>query len=110
MGATGTVRTSCVARTVPAVGLFRHKQTSSLCIITDHEQDDLGEDAVNAWSTCEAGEPEAAAVARSQETRLSDGCLPVGRAASAAKKAHRVGEALVIAACHSWPLRHSCKS
>jgi len=75
-----------------------YKQTSSLCIITGHEQDDLGEDAVNAWSTCEAGEPEAAAVAGSEETRLSDGCLPVGRAeaASAAKKAHHVGEALVI--------------
>jgi len=74
---------------VPAVGLFRHKQTSSLCIIRGHEQDDLGEDAVNAWSTCEAGEPEAAAVAGSEETRLTDGCLPVGRseAASAAKKA-----------------------
>ena len=58
----------------------------------------IGEDAVNAWSTCEAGEPEAAAVAGSEETRLSDGCLPVGRAeaASAAKKAHHVGEALVI--------------
>ena len=67
---------SCPYRTVPAVGLFRHKQTSSLCI-TGHEQDDLGEDAVNAWSTYEAGEPEAAAVAGSEETRLSDGCIPV---------------------------------
>ena len=42
----------------------------------------------------QAGEPEAAAVAGSEETRLSDGCLPVGRAeaASAAKKAHHVSE------------------
>ena len=72
------------------------------------QQDDLDEDAVNAWSTCEPGEPEAAAVAGSEDTRLSDGCLPVGRAeaASAAKKAQHLGEALVIAACHSWPLRH----
>ena len=53
---------------------------NKLCIITGHEHDDLGEDAVNAWSTCEAVEPEAAAVAGSEETRLSDGCLPVGRA------------------------------
>ena len=54
------------------------------------QQDDLDEDAVNAWSTCEPGEPEAAAVAGSEDTRLSDGCLPVGsaEAASAAKKAH----------------------
>jgi len=72
------------------------------------QQDDLDEDAVNAWSTCEPGEPEAVAVAGSEDTRLSDGCLPVGRAeaASAAKKAQHLGEALVIAACHSWPLRH----
>ena len=28
-------------------------------------------------------------------------------AVSAAKKAHDVGKALVIAACHSWSLRHS---
>ena len=39
------------------------------------QQDDLDEDAVNAWSTCEPGEPEAAAVAGSEDTRLSDGCL-----------------------------------
>ena len=72
------------------------------------QQDDLDEDAVNASSTCVPGEPEAAAVAGSEDTRLSDGCLPVGRAeaTSAAKKAHHMGEALVIAACHSWPLRH----
>ena len=57
----------------------------------------------------EAGELEAAVVAGSEETRLSGCCHPLGRseAASAAKKVHDVGKALVIAACHSWPLRHS---
>ena len=60
---------------------------------------------------CEAGETEAAVVAGSEETRLSDGCCsyPLGRseAASTAQKAHDVGKALVIAACHSWPIRYS---
>ena len=57
---------------------------------------------------CEAGELEAAVVAGSEEKRLSGCCHPLGRseAASAAKKAHDMGKALVMAACHSWP-RHS---
>ena len=74
----------------PAVNLFG--------IIAGHKEDDRDEDAFNTCSRCEAGEPKAA-----------DGCHPYGRseAASSAKKAHDVGEAMVIAVCQSWPLRHS---
>jgi len=87
----------------------RSRSTSSLVYHHSSRWNDRDDDAVNRCLTCEACEPEAAVVAGSEETRLSGCCHPLGRseAASAAKKAHDMGKALVIAACHSWPLRHS---
>ena len=49
-----------------------------------YKQDNRGEDALNTCSSCEAGEPEAAAVAGSQEARLSEGCHLLGRSETAA--------------------------
>ena len=49
---TGIVRAPCGHHELPVrypQSVFSDKQTSSLCIITGHEQHDLGEDAVNAF-------------------------------------------------------------
>jgi len=62
---TGIVRAPCGHHELPVrypQSVFSNINKRPVCV-TGHEQDDLGEDAVNAWSTCEAGEPEAAAVA-----------------------------------------------
>ena len=76
----------------------RSRSMSSLVYHHSSRWNDRDEDAVNRCSSCEAGEPKAAVVAGSEETRLSGCCHPLKRSeeASAAEKAHDVGKAWLL--------------